>query len=504
MGRWSPRIPQYWRRDIECVLYPKGNTTQQMSRWFSLQTSYDQQTENAEDLGNHVMVAGQPTPASHPYILNKKELQPGISMEEFSSRRKRFADQMDPGSIAIVGSSPTTYMSGIIPYPYRPNSSFQYLTGITQPDMLGTIDASGHFILYCADPSDFRDTWTGALASKDAAKEAFGADEVFYVSELPYRLNRSIEEQKNKIVYLDLNEDTRKLMAADQWQHALGIVSKVKDTHTILSYNAILHAMRWKKSEAEIDLMRRSAQISATSMMDCMRTTSPETTEHDLSALFEYKCRIQGAQRMAYPPVVASGPDACTIHYSRNDKRLDQHSMVLMDAGCEYYGYCSDVTRTWPVSGIFEGPSKDVYQAVYEAHQHLLQECRPGKTLREIHTLSIDLLQQGLRSLACTSTLQSILISRSYRKFYPHSVGHWLGMDTHDCPAVSHDVPLEPQVTLTIEPGLYIPNTKEHGHFKGIGVRIEDDICITKDGAEVLSDRVPTDISSIEQIIHQG
>jgi len=460
-----------------------------------------QEVDHAKEAG--LMTAGQPTSATHPNLLQKGEIQPGITMREFEDRRKRFADRMDPGSFAIIGSSPTTYMSGIIPYPYRPNAGFQYLTGIIQPDMIATIDSTGHFTLYCPNPSDMRDTWTGALASKDAGREAFGANEVHYVSELPFRLQKLASEQIRKTIYIDMNEDSRRLLTAEQWQHAMQVVQSVKDTHTILSYNAILHSMRWKKSPAEIQLMRQSSQVASNAMIRCIEATSARTTEHELSALFEYVCRSQGAQRMAYPPVVASGPDACTIHYSRNDKELDENSMILMDAGCEYYGYCSDVTRTWPVGGRFLGPMRDVYQAVHEAHQHLLQQCKPGRTLREIHMLSVDLLKQGLRSLSCTSVLESILVANSYRTFYPHSVGHWLGMDTHDCPAVSHELPLEPNVTLTIEPGIYIPDKAEYGHYRGIGVRIEDDVCITEDGADVLSKSVPTDIPSIEQIMNQ-
>lgn len=497
----SSHVTGSLRRDTQCIVYTDGLKGLIRFLW-SPSATHMQQIEPANEMGRHLMAAGQPTSSSHPYLLERGDIQPGISMEEFVSRRNRFAERLDPGSIAIIGSSPTTYMSGIIPYPYRPNSGFQYLTGIIQPDMMATIDSKGHFTVYCADPNSVRDTWTGALASKAAAMEAFGADEVYYVSELPHRLSRLVSEQTNKTIYIDLNEDSRQLLSAEQWQHAMQVIKSVRDSHTIVSYNAILHSMRWKKSVAETQLMRQSAEIASNAMIECMKSTSVGSTEHELSALFEYSCRTRGAQRMAYPPVVGSGPDACTIHYSRNDKKLAANTMVLMDAGCEYYGYCSDVTRTWPVSGNFEGPGRDVYQAVHEAHQYLLQECRPGKTLRELHIQSIDLLQKGLKSLASTSALESILLSNSYRKFYPHSVGHWLGMDTHDCPAVSHDLPLEPQVTLTIEPGLYIPDTPVYGHFRGIGVRIEDDVCITEDGADVLSDIVPTDIPSIETIMN--
>jgi len=449
------------------------------------------------------MIVGQPTPETHPYLLQPGEIQPGISSDEFQNRRQVFANQMESGGIAIVGSSPTTYMSGIIPYPYRPNSCFQYLTGIIQPDILATIGSNGHFTVYCPDPSEFRDTWNGSLLSKEAALQVFGADEAFYVSEMPRQLHKALSQSQQ--LYLDLNANTTHLMSADHWRHALSLINEVRENHSIVSLDPIVHRMRWKKSKAEIALMEISASIAAEGIIDCMKNTSNDTTEHHLSALFEYHCRAKGAQRMSYPPVVGSGPDACTIHYSRNDKRLQDGTMVLMDAGCEYYGYCSDVTRTWPISGNFEGAQKDVYQAVFEAHQSLLAECKPGNTLRKLHSMSVDMLQQGLRSLACTSALQSLFISKTYRKFYPHSVGHWLGLDTHDCPAVSHDLPMEPGVILTIEPGLYIPDEVAYGHFRGIGVRIEDDVCIQETGpAHILSSGVPCEMKEIESLIQEG
>jgi Xaa-Pro aminopeptidase len=253
--------------------------------------------------------------------------------------------------------------------------------------------------------------------------------------------------------------------------------------------------MRWKKSEAELALMRRSAGIAAEAMTMCMSATNRSgatSSEHELSALFEYECRTRGAQRMAYPPVVASGSDATTIHYSRNDKQLVPGDLLLVDAGCEYYGYCSDVTRTWPVGGRFEGANRDVYEAVLETHAALLRACVPGNTLRQLHHMSVDMLRDALRSLG---------LEGDYKTFYPHSVGHWLGMDTHDAPSVSHDLPLEDGVTLTIEPGLYIPDDPRYGHYRGIGVRIEDDVLIRNGGGcDVLSASAPCGPDEIERL----
>ncbi|KAI8113432.1 hypothetical protein M9435_003434 [Picochlorum sp. BPE23] len=483
------------------VLEEHGMSYGVSKRWMTSSTSamwHNVDFQQQQTVGG-TMLAGQPTPETHPYLMSPGDVQPGISGDEFRQRRRAFSNAMEPGSLAVLGSAPMAYMSGIIPYPYRPNSDHQYLTGIVQPDTLATIDSEGVFTVYCPDPSEFRDTWTGPLMSREAAKEFIGADEVHYVSEIPNHLARQVNAAQR--LYLDVHANTPQLLSADHWRHALGVIHKC-GTKTVSSLNSILHTIRWKKSESEIAHMSRSANIAAQAMMECMRSTRPGVSEHTLSALFEYQCRLQGAQRMSYPPVVGSGPDACTIHYSRNDKRMEENTLVLMDAGCEYFGYCSDVTRTWPIHGTFDGPGRDVYETVYEIHQTLLEQCKPGNTLRELHRMSINLIQKGLKSLSSRRGVHSLVDNRaSYRTFYPHSVGHWLGLDTHDCSGVSHDMPLESGVILTIEPGIYIPDDSMFGEYRGIGVRIEDDVCITDDGPLVLSSQIPTKATDIERIM---
>lgn len=438
--------------------------------------------------------AGQPTAETHPELLEQQEVQPGITKDELRERRRRFAEQLAPGTLAILGASPTQYMAGIIPYPYRPNSCFQYLTGIIQPDTLATIDSSGRFVVYAPDRSEFRNTWTGALLDARAAIDAFQADAAYSASEIGIQLKAAV--QRSTGVYLDLNASASHLATADHWRLALQVVQDQNESRPIRGLNSIIHRMRWKKSEAELALMRRSAGIAAEAMTMCMSATNRSgatSSEHELSALFEYECRTRGAQRMAYPPVVASGSDATTIHYSRNDKQLVPGDLLLVDAGCEYYGYCSDVTRTWPVGGRFEGANRDVYEAVLETHAALLRACVPGNTLRQLHHMSVDMLRDALRSLG---------LEGDYKTFYPHSVGHWLGMDTHDAPSVSHDLPLEDGVTLTIEPGLYIPDDPRYGHYRGIGVRIEDDVLIRNGGGcEVLSASAPCGPDEIERLL---
>ncbi|GFH29520.1 putative Xaa-Pro aminopeptidase 3 isoform X1, partial [Haematococcus lacustris] len=199
-----------------------------------------------------------------------------------------------------------------------------------------------------------------------------------------------------------------------------------------------------------------------------------------------HHCKRGGASRMAYPPVVAAGPDACTIHYSRNDKVIRDGQLVLMDAGCELHGYCSDVTRTWPVSGRFTPAQRLVYSTVLHTHNQCIKACKPGVSIRDLHNLSVLLISEGLQRLGVCGQVSADQIAGLglYRRFYRHSVGHFLGLDTHDTPLMTHNRPLQAGNVITIEPGLYIPNDPVFGMLRGIGVRLEDDVLVTATGCE--------------------
>lgn len=260
--------------------------------------------------------------------------------------------------------------------------------------------------------------------------------------------------------------------------------------------------LRWIKSPAERAALRHSAHAATRAIRSCIAATTADntTSEADLAALFRFKCDLAGAERLAYPSVVASGADACTVHYGRNDKRLRRGDLLLMDAGCEVGGYASDVSRTWPVSGRFSPAQRVVYAHVLEVHQACIAACVAGATLRDIHSLSVRMLSTALQDLGVGRDAN--MVTGGYMPFYPHSVGHWLGLDTHDASSVAHDIPLEPGVVLTIEPGLYLaagPHVPPE--FADIGIRIEDDVLIGADGrAEVLSAEAPTDIAAIEEL----
>lgn len=445
------------------------------------------------------IVAGQPTPETHPELLQPGEIQPGITSFEFSQRRHHLAHQLPEGGVAVLQSAPQIFMAGVIPYPYRQDADFQYLTGIIQPGPIATIQANGKFSLFYPDRDAWRETWDGARLSQDATLEYFGADEAFPLSEMPQKLSTMLANAS--AVALDIQRSDVAPLASAVSQ--LPAMKTAEGQGKLQSLRNMVDRLRWVKSPTELDLMRRSAGAAAAAMTECMKISKSGIKEHDLAALFEYRCRTAGAQRMAYPPVVAGGANACTIHYSRNDRQVRGDEMILLDGGCELYGYCSDVTRTWPVGGTFTGAQAAVYNAVLNTHHKLLEEVQPGATLRQLHHKSIRLLSENLADLGVLNgtTADFLMNSQSYRTFYPHSVGHWLGMDTHDAATMSHNRPLEVGVVLTIEPGLYIPDREEFGALAGIGVRLEDDVAVTIDGAEVLSAAVPLEPKEIEALV---
>jgi Xaa-Pro aminopeptidase len=258
----------------------------------------------------------------------------------------------------------------------------------------------------------------------------------------------------------------------------------------------LLHPLRWRKSQAEVAALRRSAGAAAAALRACIGHTRPGRHERDLAALFNFRCAVRGAQGLSYPPVAGAGANSCTVHYSRNDAQLQGGQLMLMDAGCEMWGYASDVTRVWPVSGRFSPAQRLVYDHVARTHSACREALRPGTRLRDVHALSVQLLSDALRDLGV-----AVGALGDYRRFYPHSVGHWLGLDTHDCASVSYDTPLEEGVVLTLEPALYLRGEGVPQQLQGIGVRIEDDLVVTKDAVEVLSGGVPTAAEELEALV---
>jgi len=403
-----------------------------------------------------------------------------------------------------LGAAPTIYMAGIIPYgSYRQDPDVFYLTGISQhcvvvlqagPSKPGSTGSSCRYMLFVEPPDYEREQWDGARLDIEAARAEFGADEAYCITELQTRLAALCQSAP---VVLHDSDRTKSHMFASTSATVRASEAKVTPLRPIM------HTMRMHKSPAEAAVMRASAQVSAAAIRRCMSLTQPGVPEYALAATFEYECKVRGAARMAYPQVVASGRDACTIHYGRNDKRVGPRDLILMDAGCELHGYCSDVTRTWPAGGRFSSAQRDAYEAVLAAHTACVAACKPGATIRDLHNLSVHHLSQAIKQLGlvCEDTSVEEVMHMHYRTFYWHSLGHYLGLDTHDTHMLGHDKPLGPGSVITIEPGLYIPDEPQYGHLRGIGVRIEDDVLVTQSGCEVLSKDVPVTVAEVEACV---
>lgn len=269
----------------------------------------------------------------------------------------------------------------------------------------------------------------------------------------------------------------------------------------------ILAGMRWVKSPAEAALMRRSAQVSAAGIVAAAAVSEPGVLEAAAAAAHEFETRRHGAARLSYPSVAATGPNACTIHYSRLDRVIARNDLFLLDAGCELHGYVSDVTRTWPVSGQFTEAQRALYGHVLEVHQECLRGSVAGANLRDLHLLSVSMLSKAIVALGLAPNMSVAAVAKGpYRRYYPHSLGHYLGLDTHDTPSVSLTEPLRPGVVLTIEPGLYVPVDADDAprELRGLGVRIEDDVLVTLKGPEVMSGTVPVDAAAMEALAEAG
>lgn len=436
--------------------------------------------------------AGQPTAASHPELLKEGELTPGITCDEYISRRKKLLNLLPAKSIAIIAASPVKMMTDVVPYPYRQDADYLYITGCQQP---GGIAVLGHEIGLCMfmpEPTLHDVTWEGNTAGVKEALEVFKADQALPMSKL-YQMLPSFLEGSTEVLH-NVKTATRTYMDLESFQKAVS-KGKAKDLSTYT------HELRWVKSPAEIKLMREAASIACQAQLQTMFHSRTYPHEGMMAAKVDYECRMRGAQRMAFNPVVGGGPNGSVIHYSRNDRKVNNGELVLMDIGCEFHGYVSDMTRTWPPSGRFLPAHVDLYDLIVETNKECIKLCKPGISIRQIHEKSVERLYKGLKEIGILKDRASSY--RTYNELNPTSIGHYLGMDVHDCSTISADRPLQPGVVITIEPGIYIPSSfNVPERYQGVGIRIEDEVLITDSGYEVLTGSMPKEISHIESLLN--
>ena len=433
-----------------------------------------------------------------------------ITKSEHARRRKKLMRSMDRQSIAIVPGAREVTRSRDTEYPFRQDSDLFYLTGFEEPDAVLVLipgRRQGQVILFCRDRDPEMELWNGYRAGPEGAVAYYGVDDSFPIEDMDDILPGLIEG-KHRIYYSMGHDD-----AFDQrvmgWVNQIRRLARTGTTppadFTDLAF--LLHQQRLIKSAAEVRIMRRAGEISAAAHCRAMRECEPGRFEYHLEAAIQHCFAQHGARFPAYNSIVGSGANACILHYTENNARLRDGDLVLIDAGCEFHGYAADITRTFPVNGRFSPEQRAIYDLVLEAQSAALSRVKPGSNWNQPHAAIIRVITRGLVKLGLLEGRERDLIkSESYRDFYMHRSGHWLGLDVHDVGDYRVDGrwrPLEPGMVLTIEPGIYISpeNTRVAKRWRGIGVRIEDDVVITANGCEVLTAGVPKLADEIEALM---
>jgi len=430
--------------------------------------------------------------------------------EVYARRRAALLAQMQHG-VAIVPTAPERVRNRDSEYLYRFDSYFYYLCGFQEPEAVLVLvaGAGAQSILFCREKNLERETWDGFRYGPDAAKEAFGVDAAYSIGQLDEKLPALMANQPalHYAPGMDPDWDAR-IMGWLNQVRAQGRTG-ISAPQSIHDVRAALDEMRLVKDGHELALMRRAAGISAKAHQRAMRTTRPGRIEYEIEAELLYEFRRLGAQFPAYWPIVAGGANACVLHYSDNSARLDDGALLLIDAGCELDGYASDITRTFPVSGKFSSPQKDIYDLVLAAQAAAIGATRPGATWDTPHESAVRVLAQGMIDFGlCQGTLDQVLETGDYKRFYMHRTGHWLGLDVHDAGEYKLDGnwrPLKEGMMLTVEPGCYIrPGDGVPKAYWNIGVRIEDDVLVTKGGCEVITAATPKSVAEIEALVGHG
>jgi Xaa-Pro aminopeptidase len=431
-----------------------------------------------------------------------------MDTQEYARRRRALMRMMGQGSIAILPAAPLAIRSRDVEYPYRQDSDLRYLTGYPEPEGVAVLipgRAQGEFLLFTRERDPAREVWHGRRAGLEGASSIYGADDAFPIGDIDDILPGLIEGCERIYCTMGRYADfDRRIM---QW------VNEVRERvragghapHEFIALDYCLHDMRLFKSRAELRAMRKAARISMDAHTRAMRACRPGRIEHELEAEFWHEFRRHGAEP-AYGLIVGGGANACVLHYVDNADALREGELVLIDAGCEYDGHAADITRTFPVDGRFTGARREAYAIVHAAQQAALEQCGPGRHWNEPHEAAVQVLTQGMVDLGLLEgPAEARIEDGAYKRFFMHRTGHWLGMDVHDVGDYKVDEAwreLEPGMCLTVEPGLYIPAADDvPERLHGTGIRIEDDVHITREGAENLTDALPKAMDDIEALM---
>ena len=430
--------------------------------------------------------------------------------QEFARRRKNLMQMVGEGGIAILPSAPVRTRSRDVEYRYRQDSDFYYLTGFAEPDAVAVIAPgrdNGEFLLFCRERDADKERWDGQRMGTDGVLEHYHADDAFPIDDIDDILPGIMESCERVYYTMGLYKDFDVRIA--DWVNSLrsGGSQGLHTPQEFVALDHLLHDMRLYKSRSEISAMRKSARVAAAAHQRAMQLTRPGLYEYEIEAEFIHEFRRNNA-RNSYSPIVATGANACTLHYVDNSARLEDGQLLLIDAGCELDYYASDITRTYPVNGKFSPEQRALYEIVLEAQLAAIDKVRKGNHWNDPHDAAVRVVTKGLKKIGLLDgSLPKLIRDRAYSEFYMHRTGHWIGMDVHDVGDYKVGDEwriLESGMVMTVEPGLYIlDNRKVAKKWRNIGIRIEDDVAVTGNGPDVLSKGLVKDPDGIEALMQQ-
>jgi Xaa-Pro aminopeptidase len=411
------------------------------------------------------------------------------------------------GGIVVLPAAPERVRSRDTLFQYRPDSDFFYLTGFPEPEAVAVLipgRAEGEFLLFCRERNPERELWDGARCGPEAAVATYGCDDAFPIGDIDEILPRLLEQSER--VYYPMGVATEFDQRLLGWINALN--AKRQSGHApseIVALGHLLHEMRLFKSGAETGALQKAAQIAVAAHRRAMRACRPGLMEYELEAEYLHEFKRHGAD-CSYLPIVAGGANACVLHYRDNNAPLADGDLVLIDAGCEYEMYASDITRTFPVNGRFSAPQRELYEIVLAANEAATAKVVAGNHWNDPHEAAVKEVTRGLKELGLLKgRLPALLKAAAYREFFMHRTGHWLGMDVHDVgdyKVAEQWRLLEPGMVLTIEPGIYISASgRVPKHWRGIGIRIEDDVVVGREAPRVLTAALPAAVEDVEALM---
>ncbi len=432
-----------------------------------------------------------------------------MQSKEYVKRRKTLMRMMGNDAIAILPSAPVRIRNRDVDYPYRQDSDFLYLTGFEEPESVAVLIPGrkhGQYILFCREKDPEQETWHGRRTGQEGAIETYGADDAFPITDIDDILPGLLEERDR--VFYSMGRDPEFDHQLMSWVNSIRERARAgsQAPHEFVSLEYPLHDMRLYKSRAEVSAMRKAAKAAISAHQRAMMYCEPGINEHHIEAELMYEFHLAGTVP-SYTPIVGGGDNSCILHYTDNNQLLEDGDLLLIDAGAEHDGYASDITRTFPVNGRFKPAQRDIYELVLAAQEAAIKKAIPGNHWNDPHDAAVKVLTKGLVRLGLLKGRPAQLIrDEAYKRFYMHRTGHWLGLDVHDVGDYRVDEEwrlLEPGMVMTVEPGIYIPAGSKGvaRRWWNIGVRIEDDVLITRDGNEVLSRGLTRDPDEIEGLV---